>query len=175
MAVHAFVDESTSGRYLLVTTLMPQHQLDAGRQALRALQLPGQRRIHFQSERDSRRRQILGVLCGLPLQVWVRECGESDNLTARLTILSHLVPDLIDAGCTNLVLESDDSIVVHDERAIRAARVKAGIDPDDLTFHHLRPYEEPLLWASDAVAWAWRKGGSWRAATSPIVASNAVL
>jgi hypothetical protein len=31
-----------------------------------------------------------------------------------------------------------------------------------MIYEHLRPFEEPLLWIPDAIAWAWGAGGDWR-------------
>ena len=38
-----------------------------------------------------------------------------------------------------------------------------------LEYRHLSPYEEPLLWVSDAVAWAIRTGGDWRRRVEPMI------
>ena len=38
-----------------------------------------------------------------------------------------------------------------------------------LEYRHLSPYEEPLLWVSDAVAWAMGAGGDWRRRVEPMI------
>jgi len=77
-----------------------------------------------------------------------------------------LVRDLVAAGGARPVLERDDSIIVHDRRAIRAARARAA---DLVRFDHMRATDEPLLWPADAIAWAWYRDRSWRALVDPIV------
>ncbi len=36
-----------------------------------------------------------------------------------------------------------------------------------LAYEHRRAYEEPLLWAADAMAWCYGAGGEWRRRIAP--------
>jgi len=67
--VHAFVDESERpGRYLMCAVVIAPAHLAAVRQALTALRMPGQRRLHMDHERDRRRRLILDRIAELPIR-----------------------------------------------------------------------------------------------------------
>ena len=54
-----FIDESKARGYYIAVTAAHQESTPMLDKALRALLKPGQRRLHFKSERDSRRREIL--------------------------------------------------------------------------------------------------------------------
>jgi hypothetical protein len=36
-------------------------------------------------------------------------------------------------------------------------------------YDHMHRHEEPLLWAADAIAWAWQRAGDWRDRVRPLV------
>ncbi|WP_460702136.1 hypothetical protein [Myceligenerans halotolerans] len=40
----------------------------------------------------------------------------------------------------------------------------------EVRYDHMHRHEEPLLWAADAVAWAWQRGGPWQAAAKGLIA-----
>jgi len=65
VAPHVFVDESKERGYFVAAAVVLPQNLVASRQAVRALVLPHQRRIHFSSERDSRRHQIVDTILDL--------------------------------------------------------------------------------------------------------------
>jgi len=73
-ADRVYVDESKARGYYIVATATAIGDVQASERALRDLLKPGQRRIHFKSESDSRRRQILSRICALP---YVSGLGES--------------------------------------------------------------------------------------------------
>ena len=56
MSVHAVVDESQGGRYLICTALVEPQELAGARGGLRAIFLTGQRRLHLAQERPQQRR-----------------------------------------------------------------------------------------------------------------------
>ena len=59
------------------------------------------------------------------------------------------------------------TIVTGPVQPIRAA-LRALLRPGQRRIH-LSPYEEPLLWVSDAVAWAVGAGGDWRRRVEPMI------
>ena len=59
MRPHLFVDEAKSRGYLMIVVCVLPADLAYARGELRELLLPNQRKIHFTSERDSRRRFII--------------------------------------------------------------------------------------------------------------------
>ena len=174
MSVHAFLDESKRDAYVVVVAVVAAGEVTATRTAVRQQQLPKTRRVHFQAEGDTFRRKFLGTLTQLPLQARVYTATARRDLDARVGILTRLVPDLVQLGTSRLVLERDDSLVVHDQRAIKQARSLARA-ADTLRFDHLRAVDEPLLWVPDAIAWAWCRDRSWRSLVTPLIVEEIVL
>jgi len=96
------------------------------RVVVRGLVLPGQRRVHMKTERDSRRREIAAALVAAGVRVVVYDAARrySTDLVARRECLHAVVTDAAAAqGETRLVLEQDDSLVSWDsQRLIESAR-----------------------------------------------------
>lgn len=162
MIRHAFVDESVRGElYIMCPVLIATDQLDEARTTLRALRMPGQRRIHFATESDGRRRTLLRAMSRLntsPVIYIARHCNQ---VAARAAILATMVPQLRSADVRHVVLESRQEQDQRDRSSIHRA---VGSDPTPpFSYDHYPARGEPLLWVSDAVAWAWGRGGRWRA------------
>lgn len=167
MPTHAFVDESKAKGLLLAMTLIDSSDVGSARKTLRGLLLPGQRRLHFHNEQNTRRRSIINTVLHLPLVVRIYETGTSTN-TARGIALGGLAADLEGLAVQRLVLEADDGMIAQDVRLLAHA-TKPLRSRSVFTFHHLPPSAEPLLWVSDAVAWCYARGGGWRTAATPII------
>ncbi|PZF85028.1 hypothetical protein C1I92_06775 [Jiangella anatolica] len=155
--MHAFVDESFEGDYVVAVVTAADGHVTAHRAAMRRLFRRGQSRIHFKKENDARRGQILAGIAALDLtvRVYVTDNGR----TARRACLERMVPDLAELGVTRLVLERDDAVVEADRRMLFEL---TGKQSADLEYRHLRASEDPLLCVADAVAWCYAKGGRWR-------------
>jgi hypothetical protein len=156
--MHVYVDESARHSYLLGAAVVFGSLLQR-RRSLRALCRPGQRRIHFSQESDQRRKAILSAIETLDVGVRIYRC-DSTSRDPRTACLRGLLGDLIPAGARRLVIESRDGQDHGDDEIIRAALREHGTGR--LVFGHATPYEEPLLWVPDAVAWAVGRGGDWR-------------
>jgi hypothetical protein len=91
--------------YLLVAAVIAPGRLAESRAVMRNLQMPGERRIHFQSEHDSRRRKILAELVanGTQAQVYLGS-GRPDRV--RAACLDRLVRDAMELDARRLVIES---------------------------------------------------------------------
>lgn len=168
MNAHVFVDESKNRRYLVAAAFLMPDRLANARKRICELQMPGQRRVHFTKERDSRRREILSAICGFSPVLRLYHARSIPNLkAARDACLERLVDDLAETDARMLVLERDDSVVDKDRRLIAHHAAKVGYP--NLRYVHLRAHEEPLLAIPDAVAWCWVKGGEWRQRVEPLV------
>ncbi len=175
MGAHIFADESKRSSFVLVAAVIPPDDLTRMRQLVGSLRLPGQRRLHFVGEQDSRRRQILQALVGADIQTVIYDgAGFRDVKVARDTAVARLAADAIRMHAHRLVLELDDSVAAKDRLVIREQLMKAGA-PDGLLYEHLRAHEECLLSIPDAVAWSWSKAGPWRKQIEPLVAEVVVL
>lgn len=115
---HVFIDESKSKNYYIAAAATsPATAPDIDR-AIRQLTRPGQRRIHFKTERDSSRKTILAKLGVLEIGVHVYIAEGLPDKTARPLLLQTLVADLAASGATRLMIERDASLVNADRRTI---------------------------------------------------------
>jgi hypothetical protein len=170
MTRHVFVDESRrTGTYLLAAADLGASDLARTRTALRTLCLPGMRRMHFQAEGDGRRRDLLAHLVAGRAQVTIY-CAQGRTDQARAACLATLVADILSRDARRLVLESRGEPGDRADRLVVAATMRRiGAAPDQFSYEHLRPYEEPALWIADAVAWCHGAGGEWRRRVAPLV------
>ncbi|MFD7847105.1 hypothetical protein ACFV4K_29775 [Nocardia sp. NPDC059764] len=167
--MHAFVDETKEKGLMVAATLTEVCHLQQARKTIQSKRLPGQSRIHFKQERDSRRREICSILVTLPVQVIVYDAsGIRNAVEARTSCLTAVVEDLAGIGGRRLTIEQDDSLVQSDRRTLYNAVRKFEVN-EDFNYEHKRPNQEPLLWVSDAVAWCFAKGGEWRLRVKPLI------
>ncbi|MGB6245070.1 MULTISPECIES: hypothetical protein [Gordonia] len=162
-----FVDESKARGLLVACTVAGPHDVVAARRVLTDLRMRGQRRLHFKSESDSRRRLICSSLVTLPVTVRIYQTGGKADRSSRGRALDAVVRDLAAVGGTRLVIERDESLVQADRAALFQSVRAHGVP--ELRYEHPRAHEEPMLWVSDAVAWCYGKGGAWRARVEPLV------
>lgn len=169
---HIFVDESKARGYILVASAISLGSLQPSEKELRSLLKPGQRRIHFKSERDSRRKEILSRMCELEINVavWISK-GLSDK-AARPLCLNALADELLESGVDRLLIERDESVVDVDRRML-AARLRH-VASQSFAYEHVRPHDRPLLWVSDAVAWCFANGGDWLRRCAPLVGKRVI-
>ena len=161
MIRHTFVDESVRGAsYIMCATSIRADGLDAARKTLRSLAAPGQRRTHFATESDGRRRDLLRAMSHLKTLSVVYVAHHPDQVKARAAILAAMVPKLQNSDVRHLVLESRQE---QDKRDRSAIYHSVGPHPTrPFSYSHCPAPSEPLLWVADAVAWAWGRGGRWR-------------
>ena len=169
-SVYAFVDESVRpGRYLLCCVVIDPNRLGATRRALRHLVLPGQRTLHFKKESPQRRKELLVALGSLHVRATVYLCRTAmgrDQDAARAVCMAAVVEDLQSSGQpAQLYVERRDGLDEADRVVIRRVR-----RPEPaLSFEHLEPDQDPLLWLPDCFAWPVGAGGDWRRRIDPIV------
>jgi len=146
---------------MIMACVLPEDLVSA-RSELRKLLLPNQRKIHFTSERDSRRRFIITqmIKIGVTATIYAAPPGIHE-LAARQACLRELALDARHRNAEMLVIERDDSTLEHDRRTLFESLGSAR-HVDAVRYEHRRPHEESLLWLPDAIAWCWSKGGSWR-------------
>jgi hypothetical protein len=173
MQPHLFIDESKARHYLLAAAVVHADRIDDLRKMVGALRLPGQRRIHFTAEGDTRRKTILNVMAAAGACVTVYDASAyKDVKEARHSAMARLVDDAAKMGVRRMVIELDIHVAASDRKIIRERAERAGC-LDTLIYEHRKASEECLLAIPDAVAWAWAKGGHWRSRARPLV-SNVV-
>lgn len=169
MNAHIFADESKRNSFVLAAASVPPDQLAKLRQVVNGLRLPGQRRLHFVGERDSRRLQIVRTFIDAGVTATIYEAnGIRDLKLARDAVITRLTDDALRQRAQMLVLELDDSLEAQDRLVIREQLRKADRQ-DAFRYEHRRAYEECLLSIPDAVAWSWCKSSQWRRQVQPLV------
>jgi len=167
--IHAFVDETKVRGLTVVTAIFEPRDLAHARSVMNSLRMKGQERLHFKSERDSRRRQIMTAICELPVVVDIYDTWPATTTReARPAVLHRLIADLASNGAHRMVLEQDDSVMHADRRTLYESVRAHGVE-GRLVYEHLRAKSEPLLWIPDAVAWCWVKDNNWRERAKPVV------
>lgn len=166
---HLYVDESTSGDYLVICAVIASGEITETRAAMRGLLLPGQRSLHMKNER-SRAPRILATVIDLDMQVLVYKVDRTVSaMEARRRCIQRLAQDACELGVTRVVLDRIDSVVDRDQSWLISGVQQVGHRAPPFTYHHQRRHEEPLLWIADAVGWAWARGGEMRALVEPVV------
>jgi hypothetical protein len=172
VTVHAFVDESArNGRYLIAAAIVDPAHLSQLRRTMRQLLLPGQRELHFQQEKPSRRRRLADTIAcqQVEVRIYARSSLRRDE-PARQHCLEHLVRDLVVRGAHRLVIDSRRTQDINDVRTLRRI---IGPHPSEskLVYEHVDSKSESLLWIGDAVAWCHGAGREWRQRVDPITAA----
>jgi hypothetical protein len=84
----------------------------------------------------------------------------------RAACLAEVVRETQNGGRpAQLLIESRETADRLDRATIIAARKREPL----LTFEHLRPMADPMLWVPDCVAWAVGAGAEWRRRVEPWV------
>lgn len=163
-----FVDEHSARGYLLAAALLPTEQKTELRRLLNELRMPGQNRIHFVDERDSRRRLILTAITVMKPAITIVKSGTKNQKIARENCLRALMSHASRLGVIKVTFERDESVLQFDKRVL--FRESQRLEPHRrVNYAHENPRSEPLLWIPDAVAWSFVKGGDWRRRISPLM------
>lgn len=158
---NVYVDESKARGFYMAAAAVPSKRVREVRRTMRGLLLPRQDRLHMVTEKESRRHQILDVVCGLGIDVviYTRESAGRKQVQQRMACIAGVVDDAVKLNHQRIVFERDDTLVKLDRQAIIEASRKHGVQ---LQYEHLRPSQDLLLGIPDAIVWAWAKGGLWQ-------------
>jgi len=80
----------------------------------------------------------------------------------RRCCLEELVRQAKRLQPSRVMIEQDDSSLSFDKRVMFEAAQRFRLGPE-FSYGWQRPRIEPLLWVADGFAWAWARGGRWRA------------
>jgi hypothetical protein len=154
-------DESTRAGYVLCVCAVAIDDVDAARTAMCAFLLPGQPSVHFKSERDARRRQILDAIADLGAEALIVSCASGRGDAERQRCLRASLRHYADRRPSQLTLDHRDATADTRARQVIAAAMRE-LGLGDLAYRHAARHEEPLLWIPDAIAWSYTRGGAWR-------------
>jgi hypothetical protein len=153
------VDESSAVRsptrqeYLIGAALIPIEACDEVRAHLRELTLPGQIKLHWTDESESRRRGIVTRISELaPMTVVVTHLSEriKKNERCRRKCLEALYHDMVGMEVFDLVLEDRSPSQNKRDLGHLVALRTQGLDRR-LHVDHRRGGDEPLLWIADVL------------------------
>ena len=161
-SLHAFVDESVRGTYMICAVMIPASEVASARRVLRGLLKGSQGRLHMAKENVHNKKSILNQVSSMEVvaQVITISISGQSQRKARDKCLKSLVGQLLEMKVQRVVIESCDQDkadlqVMGDELArLGALHV--------ISIVHMRPHEEPLLWIPDVIGWAYGKAGAWR-------------
>jgi len=169
--VHAFIDESGRDRqYLICVAVVDPTKLAPVRKALSALLLPGQRELHFKTEKPPRRRILADRIARLPVTTLIYQTKSTRKTEERdrQRCLEQAVHDLLDLRAHRLVLDTRDLRDAYDRTTIYRVFGLRGL-ATELPYEHTDSKLAPLLWIPDSVAWCYGAGGDWRRRILPVV------
>lgn len=85
--------------------------------------------------------------------------NEKPHSAARDSCLQALVAYAIQSNIAEIVLERDESLEQREKWLL--AQLLGG-KGSQIVYRHEPAHLEPALWISDAIGWAFQRGGDWR-------------
>jgi hypothetical protein len=155
-----FIDESKSKAFVLCAVFIEVEHIPAIRKNLNKLKLKGQSRIHFVSESNRRRKQILAVFRSLPIEVCFFELRGGSEAESREICLRELVRRLPIGEYCEVWIEADSNHLISDKAVLSSALI-AEKKNSSVVFTHTDSRSQILLWIPDALAWIRTRGGDW--------------
>jgi len=160
IAKTAHIDESLRvrhGLYLLAAVIVADADAHSHRQALTALLLRHQARLHWRDEGSMRREQLTDAICELRytgIIVIATGMTSARQERARRKCIERLVIELARRGIANAVFERrHDELDAGDRTLITALRRQHSIPPSFRATWN-PAVSEPLLWLADIAAGA---------------------
>lgn len=153
----AYIDESSAMRsknrqdYMVCAAIIDSVNSDAIRTELLPLRLPGQIKLHWTDERESRRRTIVKTLSTIDsMQAVITHRSEISKKTERYRrkCLENMYFELSNMGVQQVVLESRQ--VAQNKKDIEHIVALQGRgEASKIRIVHIRGGDEPLLWIPD--------------------------
>lgn len=155
------VDESillTGNRcYVLAGVALEGKRKAIVRRAVRKIPVSGRRQFHWKGEEERERFAMIDVLVNEAASLFAyvqRPAPHRFHERGRAEMLGQLLGDLCRSGAVDLVIESRQSYRDQLDRQTIIQAQAAGTASNDLSYGHVIPAQEPLLWLADALAGA---------------------
>jgi hypothetical protein len=163
------VDESKRGPYLMCAFVTEPASRKAVVAELNRIRPPKASRLHMKNESDPTKRAILSALSGLGVTSTVYVSRVKPFYAARAAIIERGIwPRMLTEGIDRLILEPEVGQDERDRRQLYRLAAATGMT-GQVSYAHLPPTSEPMLWVPDAIAWAYGSGGEWRRRTQSVV------
>jgi hypothetical protein len=164
-----FADETgRNGRYGIAVAILCSCEVDSARKLVRSLVRRGQRRVHFSKQQNRDRKAFLSAISRTTVHGLFECVAGRPQTDSRSACWSLLVPKLIALGVRDLRIEAVDGAEGRDRKAIRDALAKEG-SLERMSYRHVDPAAEPLVWIADSIAWSAGAGGDWLARVRQIL------
>ncbi len=162
-ARHGFIDESirSDGWYRVTMVDVAARDLGEVTRALRSMVPKGRQRLHFSSEGESQRRQLLDSMMRLPfsaITVAAPYRRGTDDAPSRRRCIEEVVARL-DPTIALLVLDTRGAHRDISDRQLLRQLLLTSSRSDHLSYSHRGSRDEPLLALPDAIGWAAGAGG----------------
>lgn len=140
------------------------------RKALASMRRGHARTVHFAEDNDRVKHDVLHAMRehGI-LAVIIEAPRHRTREQPRELCLRAIARSALGNRARSLTFDRDESRVRRDNQVLYEELAKS-----DLRYEHRKSYEEPLLWAADALAWAWHRDKVWRAKVSDFVVARIV-
>jgi len=157
MALKAFLDESSGLRhtaqqvYLIGAALAPAEATDAIRKELLTLKLPGQTKVHWSDESESRKKKIVDVMSNIDqMSIIVSHLDVRSRKTERYRrkCLETLYYQFAEMHVWSVTLEGRTSKQDEGDKAHIVALQSQGLSRS-IRIEHARGGDEPMLWIPD--------------------------
>lgn len=155
----AYVDESSARRgadhqeYMVCAAIVDANDAEMVRKALYPLRLPGQIKLHWTDESNSRRMRIAKTIASIDsMQAIVTHRSAPSRKTERFRrkCLEQMYYELSDMQIQSVTLESRQEVQNRKDREHIVALQGQG-QCVGLRIQHARGGDDPLLWIPDAV------------------------
>lgn len=121
----------------------------------------------MRKESERTKRRIVDGLVDYGFSTTVVVSDQGNELAQRMACLATVFRDCAAKNAARLVIERDDSVLVHDRRLLVSESQRVKSVPFDYVW--LARNDDPLLWVSDAAAWCYAQGGVWRSRVGPLI------
>ncbi len=166
--LHLFVDESKAKAYIMAIATIEETKVEDAQQALRALRIGGQTSLHFKRENARRRRAILAALVEMGWGAQIVSSSHSRQDVARGECLSQIVAYASSVKARQTTLELDASVERFDRQTLFQLVAQQSLN-QSLRYQLVTRIQEPCLWAADAIAWSYARGGEWRSRLEALI------
>lgn len=159
-----YADESIRAQFIMTLVLVPAAARGDVEREVRSLMLPGQRRLHMNSERPARKRLILSATSRLSVDASIF-IAQRPVETARSACLHAIATHAVEVGVAELILDrSEEKQDARDRAALRQVLAK-----EPMTYRHAASHEHAGLQLADVFGWGYGAGGEWRRRVDPVV------
>lgn len=166
--MQVYLDESKSKNYLLVAVIVEPGIAKSIRSRMLKLRMPGQKHLHFVSERDSRRKFILSEIRRMEFRARAYSAVGYSQTRGRDECLNLLLDDIETLEASIITFEKDESAENSDRLLLHRGLHSRGL-ARKVEYRFMPKSAEPIIWIADAIAWSYARGGDFKRRVDPLI------